>query len=136
MALLQLASKCKNKSVPGELCVCGPPLGPQAAASTYVSRAPMCPMCADLNWLKRTATADLCGRVALVTGARVKIGYEIVLFLLRAGCRVIATTRFACDAARRFQQAPDFEVWRDRLELRALDLRTLQPSMIFAWPPH
>ena len=83
----------------------------------------MCPMCADLNWLKRTATADLCGRVALVTGARVKIGYEIVLFLLKAGCRVIATTRFACDAARRFQRAPDFEVWRERLELRALDLR-------------
>lgn len=83
----------------------------------------MCPTCADLNWLKRTATADLSGRVALVTGARVKIGYEIVLFLLRAGCRVIATTRFACDAARRFEQAPDFEQWRDRLDLRALDLR-------------
>ncbi len=83
----------------------------------------MCPTCADLNWLKRTATADLSGRVAIVTGSRVKIGYEIVLFLLRAGCRVIATTRFACDAARRFQQAEDFEVWRDRLDLRALDLR-------------
>ena len=83
----------------------------------------MCPECADLNWLKRTATADLSGRVALVTGARVKIGYEIVLFLLRAGCRVIATTRFACDAARRFEQAPDFEQWRDRLDLKALDLR-------------
>ncbi|MCK5943733.1 MAG: SDR family oxidoreductase, partial [Planctomycetes bacterium] len=83
----------------------------------------MCPKCADLNWLKRNATADLSGRVALVTGSRVKIGYEIVLFLLRAGCRVIATTRFACDAARRFEQAPDFAQWRDRLDLRALDLR-------------
>lgn len=83
----------------------------------------MCPKCADLNWVKRTATADLNGRVAVVTGSRVKIGYEIVLFLLRAGCRVIATTRFACDAARRFEQAEDFELWRDRLDLRALDLR-------------
>jgi len=83
----------------------------------------MCPKCADLNWVKRTATADLHGRVAVVTGSRVKIGYEIVLFLLRAGCRVIATTRFACDAARRFEQAEDFELWRDRLDLRALDLR-------------
>ena len=45
------------------------------------------------------------------------------MFLLRAGCRVIATTRFACDAARRFEKAEDFEVWRDRLDLRALDLR-------------
>ncbi|MEC8651649.1 MAG: SDR family oxidoreductase [Planctomycetota bacterium] len=83
----------------------------------------MCPKCADLNWLKRTATADLSGRVAVVTGSRVKIGYEIVLFLLRAGCRVIATTRFACDAARRFEQAEGFDEWRDRLDLRALDLR-------------
>jgi len=83
----------------------------------------MCPECADLNWLKRTATADLNGRTALVTGARVKIGYEIALFLLRAGARVIATTRFACDAARRFEKEDDFELFRDRLELRALDLR-------------
>lgn len=83
----------------------------------------ICPKCADLNWLKRTASADLRGRVALVTGARVKIGYEIVLLLLRAGCRVIATTRFACDAARRFEHAPDFDTWRHRLDLRALDLR-------------
>ena len=83
----------------------------------------MCPRCADVNWIKRTATADLSGRVAIVTGSRVKIGYEIVLFLLRAGCRVIATTRFACDAARRFEKAVDFEAWRDRLDLRALDLR-------------
>ena len=37
----------------------------------------LCPSCAELNWLKRHATADLTGRVALVTGARVKIGYEI-----------------------------------------------------------
>ena len=83
----------------------------------------MCGSCADINWLKRTATADLRGRVALVTGSRVKIGYEIVLFLLRAGARVIATTRFACDAARRYETEPDFADWRDRLDLRALDLR-------------
>ncbi len=83
----------------------------------------MCSSCAEINWLKRTATADLRGRVAVVTGSRVKIGYEIVLFLLRAGARVIATTRFACDAARRYEKEPDFNEWRERLDLRALDLR-------------
>ncbi len=83
----------------------------------------MCPDCATLNWVKRTATADLTGRVALVTGARVKIGYEIVLMLLRAGARVLATTRFACDAARRFEQEADFAEWSERLNLHALDLR-------------
>jgi NAD(P)-dependent dehydrogenase (short-subunit alcohol dehydrogenase family) len=83
----------------------------------------MCPNCADLNWIKRTATADLTGRVAIVTGARVKIGFEITLFLLRAGARVIATTRFACDAARRFEAEHDYTAWHERLDLRALDLR-------------
>ena len=40
--------------------------------------------------------------VALVTGGRVRIGYEIVLKLLRAGAHVLATTRFPADAAARF----------------------------------
>jgi NAD(P)-dependent dehydrogenase (short-subunit alcohol dehydrogenase family) len=83
----------------------------------------MCPECATLNWLKRTNTADLTGRVALVTGSRVKIGFEMVLMLLRAGARVIATTRFACDAVRRFEQESDFDQWSERLSLHALDLR-------------
>jgi NAD(P)-dependent dehydrogenase (short-subunit alcohol dehydrogenase family) len=83
----------------------------------------MCPDCATLNWLKRNQSADLTGRVALVTGARVKIGYEIGLMLLRAGARVIATTRFVCDAAQRFEKEHDFGDWEDRLALHALDLR-------------
>ncbi len=83
----------------------------------------LCPPCAALNWAKRTQTADLSGRVALVTGARVKIGFEIALMLLRAGAQVLATTRFVVDAAERFAAEPDFETWRDRLSLHALDLR-------------
>src|SRR4051794_35541464 len=41
----------------------------------------MCGACADLNWQKRDATADLRGRVVLVTGARVKIGYQAAIKL-------------------------------------------------------
>ena len=55
----------------------------------------------DENWHKRHQTADLRGRVALVTGGRVKIGYQTCILLLRAGCRVVVTTRFPRDAARR-----------------------------------
>lgn len=53
----------------------------------------LCEDCAALNWQKRNATADLNGRVVLVTGGRVKIGFQIVLKLLRAGATVVVTTR-------------------------------------------
>ncbi len=46
---------------------------------------------------------DLTGRVAIVTGARVKIGYQAAILLLRAGARVIVTTRFPHDAAARLR---------------------------------
>lgn len=104
-----------------------------APRDCYVCKAPfvelhhhydaLCPDCASLNWVKRTQSADLSGRVALVTGARVKIGFEIALKLLRAGARVIATTRFPVDAADRFAREPDFAAFRERLELHAIDLR-------------
>ena len=42
----------------------------------------LCPSCAELNFIKRTELADLSGRVALLTGGRVKIGYQAGLKLL------------------------------------------------------
>jgi len=60
----------------------------------------MCPACADFNFRKRTELADLRGRVALLTGGRVKIGYQAGLILLRSGARLIVTTRFPRNAAR------------------------------------
>jgi NAD(P)-dependent dehydrogenase (short-subunit alcohol dehydrogenase family) len=92
----------------------------------------MCPSCAGLNWEKRQQTADLSGRVALVTGSRVKIGYEISLLLLRAGAHLIATTRFPCDSARRFAAEEDFEQWSDRLHIHGLDLRHTPSIEAFA----
>jgi len=83
----------------------------------------MCPPCAELNWQKRNQTADLRGRVALVTGARVKIGYQAAMFLLRAGAEVIVATRFPRDAARRFAREPDATEWTSRLHVYGIDLR-------------
>ena len=34
----------------------------------------LCPKCASLSWHRRTRMVDLSGKIALVTGARVKIG--------------------------------------------------------------
>ena len=83
----------------------------------------MCRRCGDLNHKKRQQTADLRGRVAVVTGARVKIGYQAAILLLRAGCRVLVTTRFPHDAALRYARETDFAQWRDRLQVHGLDLR-------------
>jgi NAD(P)-dependent dehydrogenase (short-subunit alcohol dehydrogenase family) len=83
----------------------------------------MCPSCATLNYEKRFQTAPLDGRVALITGARLKIGYQAALMMLRAGAQVIVTTRFPRDAAQRYAREADFGKWRARLEIHGLDLR-------------
>ncbi len=92
----------------------------------------LCPECADLNWRKRNQSADLSGRTALVTGARVKIGYEASIKLLRAGARVIATTRFPRDAALRYAREADFPKWRANLQIFGLDLRHTPSIEAFA----
>ena len=83
----------------------------------------LCPSCAELNFFKRTELADLRGRVALLTGGRVKIGYQAGLKLLRAGAELIVTTRFPRDSAARYAAEPDFAEWGHRLEVFGLDLR-------------
>jgi NAD(P)-dependent dehydrogenase (short-subunit alcohol dehydrogenase family) len=83
----------------------------------------LCPACAEFNFHKRDELADLRGRVALLTGGRVKIGYQAGLKLLRAGAHLIVTTRFPRDSAERYAQEPDFAQWHERLEIFGLDLR-------------
>ncbi len=83
----------------------------------------MCPPCAAFNYEKRFQSASLEGRVAIITGARLKIGYQAALMMLKAGARVIVTTRFPQDSAMRFAREPDFGAWRDRLQVHGLDLR-------------
>jgi len=83
----------------------------------------LCPPCAELNFRKRSELADLRGRVALLTGGRVKIGYQAGLKLLRAGAALIVTTRFPRNAASRYAAEPDFGEWGQRLEVFGLDLR-------------
>ena len=83
----------------------------------------LCPSCAAFNFRKRDELADLTGRIALLTGGRVKIGYQAGLKLLRCGARLIITTRFPRDAAARLAAEPDFAAWRDRVEVYGLDLR-------------
>jgi NAD(P)-dependent dehydrogenase (short-subunit alcohol dehydrogenase family) len=83
----------------------------------------LCPPCAELNYTRRTRTCDLAGRVCLVTGGRVKIGYQVVLKLLRSNATVIATTRFPRDAAARYAKEQDHDQWSGRLHIFGLDFR-------------
>lgn len=83
----------------------------------------LCPSCAEFNYQKRFQTADLKGTVALITGSRLKIGYQATIMMLEAGATVIATTRFPVDSARRYAAEPGFREWGDRLHIYGLDLR-------------
>mmetsp|Transcript_11504 Transcript_11504/g.24914 ORF Transcript_11504/g.24914 Transcript_11504/m.24914 type:complete len:675 (-) Transcript_11504:252-2276(-) len=85
----------------------------------------LCPECASLNYVKRRQSAEMSGRVAVVTGSRVKIGFQVCLKLLRAGAMVVATTRFPNNAVAAYRREKDFEVWRSRLHVYALDLRDM-----------
>ncbi|MEP6299824.1 MAG: SDR family oxidoreductase, partial [Ilumatobacter sp.] len=83
----------------------------------------LCPSCASTNYAKRSELADMTGMVVLLTGGRVKIGYQAGIKLLRCGAELIVATRFPRDAARRYAAEPDFADWGDRLEVFGLDLR-------------
>jgi NAD(P)-dependent dehydrogenase (short-subunit alcohol dehydrogenase family) len=83
----------------------------------------MCPACAAFNYEKRFQSARLDGQVVLITGARLKIGYQAALMLLQAGAQVVVTTRFPQDSALRYIAEPDFAEWGDRLQIHGLDLR-------------
>jgi hypothetical protein len=85
----------------------------------------LCESCAALNWSKRMQFCDMTGRVCLVTGGRVKIGFHCCLKLLRAGAVVIATSRFPAETSLRYAAQHDFDSWRERLHVFGIDLRDL-----------
>ncbi|MBL8018260.1 MAG: SDR family oxidoreductase [Leptospirales bacterium] len=91
----------------------------------------MCKDCGDFNYKKRFQSAPLHGQVALITGARLKIGYQAALMMLRSGATVIATTRFPVDAALRFSAEEDFQNFSDHLHIFGLDLRHIPSVEIF-----
>ncbi len=91
----------------------------------------LCSECGEFNYKKRFQTAPLHGSTAIITGSRLKIGYQATLMLLRAGAQVVATTRFPVDSALRFSQEKDYRKWGDRLHIFGLDLRHTPSVEIF-----
>jgi hypothetical protein len=92
----------------------------------------LCPSCAELNFQKRTELADLSGRVALLTGGRVKIGYQAGLKLLSCGAHLIVTTRPTAMPAS--QTSPTGAIaWRSSVSTFAIR-RASRPSVASCWP--
>ncbi|MFF9909602.1 SDR family NAD(P)-dependent oxidoreductase [Streptomyces sp. NPDC013457] len=83
----------------------------------------LCPGCAADNTARRALSTDLSGRRALLTGGRVKIGFQLALMMLRDGVELLVTSRFPHDTLRRFEAAPGSAAWLDRLTVVAVDLR-------------
>ena len=91
----------------------------------------LCVACGNRSAAKRSQTADLSNYCALVTGGRIKIGFEVAVWLLRCGVKVHVTTRFPNDAAVRFSELPDFSEVENRLLIHQLDFRNLPALMSF-----
>ncbi|GAA2748424.1 SDR family NAD(P)-dependent oxidoreductase [Kitasatospora cinereorecta] len=83
----------------------------------------LCPACAEDNSARRALSTDLRGRRVLLTGGRVKIGFQLALMMLRDGAELIVTSRFPHDTVRRFQAVEDSGQWMDRLGVVGIDLR-------------
>lgn len=86
----------------------------------------LCTECGEFNFQKRTFSVDMRGKNCIVTGCRLKIGYQTSLKILRAGGTLIGTTRFPYDAIKRFSLEKDFNDWKGNLFLFSLDLRFIQ----------
>ena len=91
----------------------------------------LCTKCGEHNYSYRTLKLDLSGRIAIVTGGRVKIGYYISTKLLSYGCKVIITTRFPKDSLFKYQKDPDYEKWKNNLIIYPIDFRIFESTIKF-----
>ncbi|MFD7645495.1 SDR family oxidoreductase [Kitasatospora sp. NPDC059795] len=83
----------------------------------------LCPDCAADHTTRRALSTDLTGRRVLLTGARVKIGFQLALMMLRDGAELTVTSRFPHDTLRRFAAAEGSAHWLERLRIVGIDLR-------------
>ena len=91
----------------------------------------LCKKCGDLNYSYRTMKLDLSGRIAIVTGGRIKIGFYIAKKLLSFGCKVIITTRFPKDALLKFKEDKEYNLWKNNLIIYPIDFRLFQSTIKF-----
>lgn len=98
----------------------------------------MCSECYAANQRKlqqlQCRDTTMAGMMVLVTGARIKIGYQVGLSLLRKGATVLITTRFPANAAEKYSKENDFAEWSDRLLIYGIDFRDIRKvEEMIAW---
>ena len=91
----------------------------------------LCKKCGDYNYSFRTMKLDFTGRIAIVTGGRVKIGYYIATKLLSYGAKVLVTSRFPKDTLFKYQQDPGYEKWKNNLVIYPIDFRIFESTIKF-----
>jgi NAD(P)-dependent dehydrogenase (short-subunit alcohol dehydrogenase family) len=127
--------RCQADPVPAQPDAAPVPAALRRTQRCYICKEPyarvhhryhlLCPACAAENEARRSQHADLQGRIALLTGGRIKIGLQTGLFLLRSGATLHLTTRFPENARRAYAVVPDAAQWLPRLHIHALDLRNI-----------
>ncbi|KAF0979515.1 hypothetical protein FDP41_001432 [Naegleria fowleri] len=95
------------------------------------SKFNMCSTCRSFNSNMKKLKRDLTGKVAIVTGGRIKIGFMVTKTLLENGATVIVTTRFVHDAHKKFSEYSDYEEWKSRLFIYPLNLKDGASIMSF-----
>jgi len=83
----------------------------------------ICDHCKYFNDNMKKLKRDLTGKTAIVTGARIKIGFETARVLLDNGATVIATTRFPTSAYENFSKCENFKRWKNKLYIYPLNLK-------------
>ena len=91
----------------------------------------LCKKCGDYNYSFRTMKLDFTGRIAIVTGGRVKIGYYIATKLLSYGAKVLITSRFPKDTLFKYQNDPEYEKWKNNLIIYPIDFRIFESTIKF-----
>lgn len=115
----------KTSDVKKRCYICRYRFSPTDSHELYPSLCRQCGMfnigCSNLSL---PGKLDLTGKIALVTGGRINLGYSTVLRLLRCGAKVIVSSRYPADAAVRYSTEPDFAQWEKSLKVVGADFRT------------
>ena len=91
----------------------------------------LCTKCGDFNYSFRILKINLEGRIAIVTGGRIKIGYYIATKLLSYGCKVLITSRFPKDTLFKYQENSEYENWKNNLIIYPIDFRIFESVIKF-----